>query len=168
MAAFQIIKRYSDVFVINIGSFIIGLTLYFIFCHRIELLVVTISTGISLAIGLRQYRTENDKIFKELFIKFNESYDSKFNDALRRIDTSNKLEEGDEILVIDYLNLCAEEYLWFSKDRIPSEVWISWENGMIYYFNVGCINSLVLTEKNQQDSYYGLFNKIGHRIEGWS
>mgnify|MGYP003634328778 FL=1 len=33
-----------------------------------------------------------------------------------------------EKLIVDYFNSCNEEYLWKTKDRIPKEIWQSWEN----------------------------------------
>jgi hypothetical protein len=33
-------------------------------------------------------------------------------------------------LVIDYFNLCAEEFLWYKKNRIPNDVWSAWKSGI--------------------------------------
>jgi hypothetical protein len=166
-------KNYQDVFWINLSALLIGIILYFISCQKTELLTAAIATGISLSLGLRQYKTENDKIFKELFLSFNEKYDTKFNDKLIEIDKNSNanptfvIDEKDTPLIIDYLNLCAEEYLWYTKGRIPKTVWASWEKGMIYYLSIDSINKIVLNEKSQKDSYYGLFNKIGQQVKNW-
>lgn len=150
---------------------LIGIGLYFLTNERIEILGAVIATGISLSLGIRQYRTENDKIFKQLFTEFNSKYDSKFNDELEEIvkiseSVENyKLSTDNEKLIVDYLNFCAEEYLWKTKDRIPKKVWDSWENGMVYYLNKPIINSVIIKEKGQKDSYYGLFEKIEKRIK---
>jgi hypothetical protein len=104
-------------------------------------------------------------------MEFNSKYDSKFNDKLNEIvkqsenDKDYKLSPEDKKLIVDYLNLCAEEYLWRTKNRIPKKVWDSWENGMVYYLNKPIINEVVLNEKCQKDSYYGLFEKIEKRIK---
>ncbi|WP_040282878.1 hypothetical protein [Psychroserpens damuponensis] len=150
---------------------LIGIGLYFLTNERIEILGAVIATGISLSLGIRQYKTENDKIFKQLFTEFNSKYDSKFNDKLDEIveesekNEEYKLSSENEKLIVDYLNFCAEEYLWKTKDRIPKRVWNSWENGMIYYLNKPIINKIVIKEKGQKDSYYGLFEKIEKRLK---
>jgi len=69
--------------------------------------------------------------------------------------------------VIDYLNFCSEEYLWYTKGRIPDMVWTSWENGMIYFFNLPPINGIIISQNSQKTSYYGLFDKISKRIHNW-
>lgn len=161
-------KKYSDVLIINILALGIGVTLFYV-SDKVEILGAVIATGISLSIGVRQYRTENDKLFKELFKEFNTKYDIKFNEALKSIiesaesDEAYKLNKTEEELIVDYLNFCAEEYLWNTKDRIPEKVWSSWENGMLYYLNKPIINQVVVREKGQKDSYYGLFEKIKDR-----
>lgn len=150
---------------------LIGIGLYFLTNERIEILGAVIATGISLSLGIRQYKTENDKIFKQLFKEFNSKYDSKFNNKLDEIveesekNKDYKLSSENEKIIVDYLNFCAEEYLWKTKDRIPKKVWESWENGMIYYLNKPIINKVVIKEKRQKDSYYGLFEKIEKRLK---
>ena len=51
--------------------------------------------------------------------------DNKFNDHYHRLDLTYPLDvqiagidEGDIKLIVDYLNLCTEEYFWFEKGRI--------------------------------------------------
>lgn len=164
-------RKYNDIILINVISMFIGIGLYFLTNERIEILGAVIATGISLSLGIRQYKTENDKIFKQLFTEFNTKYDNKFNDKLDEIvddsfnDKNYSLSLEDEKLIVDYLNFCSEEYLWNTKDRIPKKVWDSWENGMVYYLNQPIINKVIVKEKRQKDSYYGLFEKISERID---
>ncbi|NCP85533.1 MAG: hypothetical protein GW809_08980 [Bacteroidetes bacterium] len=149
---------------------IIGIGFFYLTKERIEVLGAIIATGISLSLGIRQYKTENDKLFKELFTEFNTKYDKTFNNALEEIiekSEQNKeyqLSPENEKLIIDYLNFCAEEYLWKTMGRIPNEVWNSWENGMIFFLNNPIINKVVIKQKRQKDSYYGLFEKIEKRL----
>lgn len=164
-------KKYLDIIIINLIFLLLGICLFFMTGERIEILGAIIATGISLSLGIRQYKTEDDKIFKELFFEFNSKYDEKFNDELEKIisnyESSNDyvLDSKQKMLIIDYLNLCAEEYLWKTKDRIPKKVWDSWENGMIYYLNNPIINGIIVKEKGQSDSYYGLFEKLKKRVK---
>lgn len=163
--------KYLDLILINLCFMLIGILSFYFLGEKVEVLGAIIATGISLSLGIRQYKTENDKIFKELFTDFNSKYDLKFNSKLEEIiensETNNNytLLPENEKLIIEYLNFCAEEYLWKTKDRIPNNVWNSWENGMVYYLSKPIINSVVATQKSQKDSYYGLFDKIGKRIK---
>ncbi|MEN2399297.1 hypothetical protein GKZ90_0005885 [Flavobacterium sp. MC2016-06] len=158
-------KKYSDLYIILLT----GLSgfLVFIFLNRkLELLIAILGFGISIAFSLRQSRIENDKMFKELFIMYNDKYDTKFNKCLNQIDDEvsknpeYKLTEKQKPLVIDYLNLCAEEYLWHTKGRIDIIAWNSWERGMKYYLNISAIKLHIQNEKKQIDSYYGIFEYL--------
>ncbi len=150
---------------------IIGIGFFYLTKERVEVLGAIIATGISLSLGIRQYKTENDKLFKELFTEFNTKYDKTFNNALEEIIEKSEQNEKyqltpeNEKLIIDYLNFCAEEYLWRTMGRIPKEVWNSWENGMVFFLNNPVINKVVLKQKRQKNSYYGLFEKIENRIK---
>jgi len=163
-------KKYIDIFLINLVSLIIGICTYYFIDRKVEILAAILVTGVSLSLGIRQYRTENDKLFKELFQEFNFKYDQKYNALLNKIDeyeTSGRdyvLSEEEKGIIIDYLNFCSEEYLWYYKNRIPKEVWNSWENGMVYFLNLSPINKIVLQQKDQMNSFYGLFDEIGATI----
>lgn len=97
-----------------------------------------------------------DKLNKELFTEFNARYD-KLNNSLviieayyRDYERFKLLEIEDKELfnklrldVIDFFNLCAEEYYWQQKSRIDSKIWKSWHSGMNYWYNnVPAIKSL--------------------------
>ena len=167
-------KRNQDLILINLLTLVAILISNYFTDLKIEILGAILAAGISLSFGVRQYKIENDKIFKELFQEFNSKYDAKFNNKLNQVDAfikSNievKLDEDDVILVIDYLNFCSEEYLWYTKGRIPDVVWTSWENGMIYFFNLPPINDIIKSQNSQKKSYYGLFDKTSKRIENWN
>jgi hypothetical protein len=161
----QIIKKNLDLLVINSCSLILGIALYYITC-KIELAIALIAGGFTFAFGIRQYEMENDRIFKELFTAFNLKYDEKFNDTLNSIDiefknnSAYRVNEKDTKLIIDYLNLCAEEFLWFKKGRISDEVWSAWKSGMSYFLSLGPIVEIVKNESKLDLSYYGLFKEL--------
>ena len=73
-----------------------------------------------------------------------------------------EIKENDRLLIIDYLNFCSEEYLWYDKGGIPENVWQSWENGMLYLLNLKPINQIEQSQNKQKNSYYGLFEKLGN------
>lgn len=167
-------KNYFGILLVNAISISLGMVFFFCLGEKVEILGAIIATGITLSLGIRQSNTENDKLFKELFIEFNSKYDIKFNDELQLIvekyetDANYKMTPLQEKLIVDYLNFCAEEYLWRTLGRIPNNVWDSWENGMIYYLNKPLINEVVIKEKGQKDSYYGLYKKLEKRIKNLS
>ena len=160
------LKRNLDLIVINLLSILAGVGAYYLVDHKAEITLAIIAAGFSLALGLRQSRVENDRIFKELFTMFNEKYDVKFNDTLNNIalnlhnERPYSLSEGEKKLIIDYLNLCAEEYLWYTKHRIDEKVWTAWELGMNYFINLTPIKEVAMKEQEVSGSYYGLFEKL--------
>jgi hypothetical protein len=161
---------YFDFFVV-ILSLITAILLYKLLNVKIEVLGAIIATGISLSFGIRQYKIENDKMFKELFQEFNLKYDKKFNKTLNKIDKKIKRDLSVSIdkkrdLIIDYINFCSEEYLWYKKKRIPLDVWTSWKKGMLYFLNLPPIKEIVLEQYCQKDSYYGLFDELFPDLKG--
>jgi hypothetical protein len=162
-------RKYIVLICISLISLVVG-TIYFYISNSIEILGAIIATGISLSIGIQQSKNQNDIIFKELFIEFNQTYNTKFNDTLEVIvkecqeNNSRELKPAERQIVIDYLNLCAEEYLWKTLHRIPNKVWNSWEKGIVFYLNQPIINKIVISEKLQRGSYYGLFEHLKNKV----
>lgn len=153
-----------EIFILNSFGLALGLCVYFLFDKNKEILFVLAGTGISLSFGVLKYKIENDKIFLELFNKFNEKYDIDFNGELSKIINKDTIEEVDRFKIIDYMNLCAEEYLWYTKGRIDKKVWYSWKEGILFYFNSKNINPIVNEELNQKKSYYGLYEELGDKL----
>lgn len=150
--------RYLDLFVINILGLGAGMFLYYLLGQKIEIIVACLAATISISTGLRQYRVEEDKIFRELFEKFNKLYDEKFNEKLNGI--TNDTLEVDEELIVDYLNFCSEEYLWFRRSRVPYIVWEAWKKGILFHLRKEPIKRIVEIERIQKESYYGLFDAL--------
>ena len=117
----------------------------------------------------RKYQRKNreiadDRMMKELFSEFNHRY-NKLNDSLASLEKKNwtlpelEMEDNKKYKddVIDFFNLCAEEYYWFTKGRIDPKVWKAWYSGMNYWVNqVKVIQELWLKEikANGKTSYY--------------
>lgn len=89
-------------------------------------------------------KISKQKMEKELFKEFNERYDT-LNDSLELITDQMTIDElkltNSAIenktlhnVVIDYFNLCAEQYYWKDKKRISNKIWLAWNKGMMYYF----------------------------------
>lgn len=102
-----------------------------------------------------QYNHSTDR-FIELFKDFNARYDHLNNklNALVAKDGGLVLTPDDTLLLFDYFNLCAEEYLYFKSGYIDIDVWQSWLNGMRYFASNPEIRRIWLSEL-QSGSYYG-------------
>lgn len=86
---------------------------------------------------------EDDKMMKELFKEFNARY-AEINGSLSRVMKPQFVvppaqveteKEKNKAIIVDYFNLCAEEYFWYKKGRIDKKVWESWSHGMNYWYN---------------------------------
>lgn len=98
---------------------------------------------------------QQTQFFKELFTGFNQRYDN-MNEELARIAVTSKPPEGrDKSILIDYFNLCSEEYLFYKSGYIEERVWIAWRKGMQHYLE----NKLIFhawSNELASGSYYGL------------
>ena len=120
---------------------------------------------VSFYFGILKYKLENDKIFKDLFVTFNERYNDELNDLLNtlRIEEDRVLKNNEIKLIVDYFNLCAEEYLWYSRNRIPTTVWLAWKAGIMENLKINQVKEVYLQEtktKNAQKSFYGLAKEL--------
>ena len=124
-----------------------------------------LGTVATLYFGSIKYRIENDRLFKELFTGFNLKYDQKLNDLLNSLkyDTTYALNHEEKNLIIDYFNLCSEEYLWRRKNRIPKMVWNAWKAGIKENLSIKQVREIYETETsspNGEDSFYGLVEEL--------
>ena len=58
-------------------------------------------------------KLQNEKIKHDFFKYFNERYDGLNNKLLLISEESDNI--GEESVIMDYINLCAEEYYFFKK-----------------------------------------------------
>jgi hypothetical protein len=153
-------KRYWIWIVLLIACIVILVLL--VRSNRIEVnifLVIT-ATLLTIFISIINFHQNGDKFFKELFTEFNNRYDI-LNDKLIAIATDKKLEGEEKQKVIDYINLCAEEYMWVRKGRIPVHIWNSWKNGIEGYLRNEAIKEVFDEEKALwKSSYYGFFDEL--------
>lgn len=117
-------------------------------------------------------KLQDDLLMKELFEKFNERYDS-LNDQIQIVmdaELSNniqkenlssfKIEKNNKTykqVLIDYFNLCAEEYFWHKKGRVDPLVWKSWNAGMKYWYNKSQLFRDFWTQEKEDNNYISYY-----------
>ncbi len=112
--------------------------------------------------GLLGHWMNQDKMFKELFLELNARFD-KMNEDLNAIVNKQPITSGrsSDQVIQDYLNLCAEEFLWYRMGRIEEDVWTSWKRGMDYYLQKSEeVKNYFVNEKAFNQSYYRLFDEL--------
>jgi hypothetical protein len=117
-------------------------------------------SGVGILLGLvyflQKQRLEETRLFKELFVDFNKRYDEinrKLDDILRK--EGAELAPKDRATIIEYLNLCAEEYLFYKRGYIHPAAWTTWNKGMIDILSKRRVLPLA-KEELKEDLYYGL------------
>lgn len=127
---------------------------------RWQLVVTILSLVVSSSFLIQRQKLQETELFNDLFQEFNSRYDE-MNECLLEIknsdgeDESDQLKDEKESKLVDYFNLCAEEYLFYKRGYVPPEVWRAWREGMRFYMEDQHIRDLWKQEK-ETDSYYGL------------
>lgn len=123
--------------------------------ERMSLIGSTIVVDLGFVYFVQQQKLAETALFKELFTEFNQRYDN-LNDRLVGIaNSSTASDAAARQTIVDYFNLCAEEYLFFSEEYIHRAAWRSWCAGMLWYFDREPFRS-VWSEESATNSYYGL------------
>ena len=121
-----------------------------------EFLLTLWATGLSALFLVQKQKLEETRLFTRLFESFNSRYDE-LNEGLNEIRDQPETEEltdAQVALLYDYFNLCAEEYLFYSKGYIFAATWTAWRNGMRTFMEDHRIRAL-WEEERMSDSYYG-------------
>lgn len=136
-----------------------ALILYFYKDRSLPLLGSVLTTGLAFCYFIQQQRLAETSLFKSLFTEFNARYD-KLNGPLSEIPESDEgISREAKKCVIDYFNLCAEEYLFYKEGYIQADVWRSWCRGMLLYFDRRPFSHVWQAEQ-ATNSYYGLSLQI--------
>lgn len=94
-----------------------------------------------------------------MFTHFNERYD-KFNGPLAALaGEGTEITQEQRNLIVDYFNLCAEEYLFYQEGYIHRRVWRSWCRGMAWYLKRHPFKD-IWNEEIKTESFYGLTEEI--------
>ena len=103
---------------------------------------------------LQKQQLEETRLMKELITDFNSRYGAMNEELQSILETSPApLTSCQEKTVVDYFNLCAEEYLFSDLGYVEPRVWKAWRNGMKEYAKDSRIKELWQREKQSQ-SYY--------------
>jgi len=97
---------------IGVGSIAI---LFLVTSDRLLLFGGLFATVLGFCYFVQQQKLAETVLFKEFFTEFNKRYDA-LNDRLSVIAAAREARKpGEQQLIIDYFNLCAEEYLFFTE-----------------------------------------------------
>ena len=141
--------------VLPLAFLLLAITIWW-FKHNTALVLTLFGTVLSLIYFLQKQRLEELKLFREIFADCNKRYDE-LNDDLNAIVRGPQDEELTDCQLgqlMDYFNLCGEEYLYYSQGYLYPEVWNAWHNGMKFYLENSRIAGV--WSKENKDSYYGL------------
>lgn len=128
----------------------------------IAFLVTILSLIITWYYSYSQRKISHEIMLKQLFTEFNDRY-SKLNQHLSEIESKysdpDVFQSAENYLIlkqkiIEYFNLCAEEYFWYRKGRIDKQIWIAWNSGMRYWYETPSIKYYWEKEKKYKESYY--------------
>jgi phosphopantothenate synthetase len=70
--------------------------------------VTLVAIALAIAYFVQKQKLAEAALSKDLFTSFNQRYDA-LSDRLREVAAKDALGPGDQALVLDYFNLCAEE-----------------------------------------------------------
>ncbi len=116
-----------------------------------EVLLAGMAVLLGAAYFFQQQHLQQTRFFKELVMDFNLRYDN-LNDYLLKYRREEA--EFEEQKFVDYFNLCAEEWLFYSTGYILEPVWQAWCNGMRQFVGDERIAQLWRKE-SETESYYG-------------
>ena len=122
----QVIFRHYASIALVCGAVGISAVLVFAANDRMPLIGSVVAAILAFCYFVQQQKLAENCLFKDLFTEFNRRYDA-LNDRLAQIaDSSAQLDTADRQTIVDYFNLCAEEYLFFSEGYIHRAAWRSW------------------------------------------
>jgi hypothetical protein len=140
-----------------IGLAVVGATALLVhLAEPISSFATAIGALLSIVYFVQKQRLEELRLFRDIFKECNTRYDG-MNDSLARVCEVNdaRLTPEEAALLIDYFNLCGEEYLYYRQGYIPPAVWEAWHLGMQIVISSPRINDLWRAEAST-GSYYGL------------
>lgn len=163
----QVIFRHYALIAILSAALALTAILLFASADRMPLIGSVIVAVLGFCYFVQQQKLSETTLFKDLFTEFNRRYDG-LNDRLAQIQASDspvdpaELDAEDRQAIVDYFNLCAEEYMFFSEGYIHHAAWRSWCAGMLWYFEREPFRAL-WAEECEKNSYYGFSLEVIQR-----
>lgn len=133
---------------------LIGLCWVFPILRTSEIVLGWVGASWAVCSFWQQQDLEKTRFFFELFNNFNERYNLLNEDLDQITQRHGPLSTPERQKVVDYFNLCAEEYMFYRRGYIPGDVWTSWANGIRHYKR----NPRFVTawrDERGTDSHYG-------------
>ena len=109
---------------------------------------------------LQKQQLEETRLMRELITDFNHRYGVMHGELQRILKTGQqerpapRLTQDEEETLIEYFNLCAEEFLFYDLGYVEPRVFATWDRGMSEYGKDQRIWEFWKRER-QSDSYYG-------------
>jgi hypothetical protein len=122
---------------------------------RVGLVGATIAGTLGFCYFAVQQKLAETQLFHGLFVRFNERYDAMNGGLSDILSRHGDVTPSDRKLVVDYFNLCSEEYLFYKEGYIPADVWRSWCRGMASYLRKHPFRD-IWDEEAKSESFYGL------------
>lgn len=162
-------KKFFSKYYLSIIAALFFLIAFFVLYYclkekKAEIYISVTASILALYFGLLKHQISNDEMFLKIFSDFNARYNDEFNDLLNEIrDEDRELLPAEKKLVIGYFNLCAEEYFWFKKGRLPKDIWKAWRAGILENLRIEQVFEVYQDEmktNNERKAYYGLEDEI--------
>jgi hypothetical protein len=132
----------------------VGILLYL--KEQVATVATVVGALLSVAYFLQKQKLEEMRLFREIFKECNARYDG-MNEQLAVIAAKppSDLTPQEKNQIVDYLNLCGEEYLYFKRGYVEPSVWTAWQSGMKAIVAAPSIRAVWETER-KTGSYYDL------------
>ena len=128
--------------------------------ERVGLVGAVIAGTLGFCYFVQQQKLAETSLFHQIFTSFNARYDQ-LNGPLAALLSERDLTTEQRSLIVDYFNLCAEEYLFYQQGYIPRQVWRSWCRGMAWHLKRHPFKD-VWNEEIRSESFYGLSLEVIH------
>lgn len=139
---------------ILVGGVIAGFAIAYGGDDKVGLVGSVIAGVLGFCYFVQQHKLAETVLFHQLFTGFNARYDA-INNKLTALLDVRELNSEQRGVIVDYYNLCAEEYLFYQQGYIPRVVWRSWCRGMAWYLKRHPYKG-VWNDEMSTDSFYGL------------
>lgn len=123
--------------------------------NRLQILTGAGAAILGFCYFVQQQKLAETQLFHNLFSSFNARYDAMNGDLADILECGGEISPKNKKIVVDYFNLCAEEYLFYKEGYIHPKAWTAWCRGMQWYLRRHPFKD-VWNEEVQTDSFYGL------------